>query len=385
MVILIKLESEKQYKIEKTIGFCLTENKATQSHYRNHYPHLDFSILELLMNNQIISCLVMPKQLQTIKVNSLSAQIRLDKYIAERYPERSRNFWQQLIRDGKILVNGAKVKPNYQLKPGDFITVELPPPESDTPAPEPIALNIIYEDEHIIVVNKPPGLVVHPAAGNKEHTLVNAILHHCPEIEFSGHRQRPGIVHRLDKDTSGVMVVAKTHKAYLNLVQQISERRVRRRYKTLVLGIPDPPEQTIELPIGRHPRHRTKMAVNLINGKPAITHFKTIERFQGLSLLEVSLHTGRTHQIRVHLAHIGHPVVGDSQYGLHPSVLIARLPVGFPEKAKETILNTKRQMLHSFELLLTHPATGKEMCFKAELPPDFAHLISILCQQCHSG
>jgi len=351
----------------------------------NNYLFLLVSLLELLWSNHILSLITMLKRSQTIRVESVSVPIRLDKYIAEHYPERSRSFWQQLIREGKIRVNATLVKPNYQLKRGDLITLELPPPENDIPAPEPISLDIVFEDEHILVVNKAPGLVVHPAAGNKEHTLVNAILHHCPEIEFSGSKQRPGIVHRLDKDTSGVMVVAKTHKAYLQLVQQISARQVRRRYKALVLGIPEPSEQSIELPIGRHPRHRTKMAVNLINGKPAVTYFNTIERFNNaFSLLEVSLQTGRTHQIRVHLAHIGHPVVGDSQYGLRPAVLVARMPEHFQEQVRQALLSTRRQMLHSFELTLKHPVTGKEMQFKAELPPDFAHLISTLRQYCHS-
>lgn len=306
------------------------------------------------------------------------AKVRLDKYLATRFPVRSRRFWQNLIKAGKVTVDNKCVKPDYNLKGKEYIVIEFPPPEPAVPQPEEIPLNIIYEDSHLLTVNKPPGLVVHPAAGNKEHTLVNAILHHCPDMELSGSTHRPGIVHRLDKDTSGIMVVTKTHRAYLNLVQQIANRELKRRYRALVVGTPVPAEGKIDLPIGRHPLHRTKMAVNLINGKPALTFYKTIERFWGISLLDVSLHTGRTHQIRVHLSHLGFPVLGDQQYGLRPRQLASVLTPDVPEIIRNALITLKRQMLHSYYLKLRHPSTGEEMEFNAPLAEDFDRLLTLL-------
>ncbi len=312
-------------------------------------------------------------------------KIRIDKFVHELRPERSRSFWQQVIRAGKVLVNGKRVKPNHVLKRGEEVVIHVPPPEPEVPPAQEIKLDIVYEDGSLIVINKPPGLVVHPAAGNKENTLVNALLFHCPEIELSGNAQRPGIVHRLDKDTSGIMMVAKTHRAYANLVEQISSRKVRRRYKALVLGIPYPSENQIDLPIGRHQQHRTKMAVNLINGRPALTRYKVIESYRYMSLLEVALHTGRTHQIRVHLSQIGFPIVGDSQYGIRASRLFGQLPRELPDEVKETIRGISRQMLHAYSLGFTHPETGEDLHFEVELADDFAGVLSILRRFCSQG
>jgi 23S rRNA pseudouridine1911/1915/1917 synthase len=304
--------------------------------------------------------------------------MRLDKFIVSRFPERSRSFWQNMIKGEHVLVNGIPAKANYKLRTGDTIEVAAPEPVSEIPEPEHIPLDIVHEDEHILVVNKQPGLVVHPAAGNREHTLVNALLHHCPDIEISGHAQRPGIVHRLDKETSGIMVVAKTHKAYLDLVRQIADRDVSRRYKAIVIGYPEPPEGKVEAPIGRHRLHRTKMSINLATGKPSVTHYRVIEYFNGLSLVEVALETGRTHQIRVHMTHIGRPVLGDPEYGYRSKQLMASLPRTMVPEVKSNLASIKRQMLHAYSLSFRHPATDERVSYEAVVPEDFQDVLNLL-------
>jgi 23S rRNA pseudouridine1911/1915/1917 synthase len=291
---------------------------------------------------------------------------RLDQALAQLFPQYSRSRLTQWVRDGRVLVDGEVLKPKDKVLGGEEISLE-PEVEADTQfQAEDIPLNIVYEDEAILVINKPPGLVVHPAAGNWSGTLQNGLLFHDPELAKV---PRAGIVHRLDKETSGLMVVARTLEAHTSLVTQLQERTVKREYLALVQG------QVIsggmvEEPIGRHPVDRKRMAV-VASGKPAITHYLVEERFEGYTLLRVSLETGRTHQIRVHMAHIRFPMVGDPVYGGR-----ARIPAGLSEEVREAILKFPRQALHATRLGLVHPVTGEEMQWEAPLPEDMQALLS---------
>src|SRR5215216_3874255 len=264
---------------------------------------------------------------------------RLDRYVAENLPDLSRGTVQALIESGRIRVDGQQRKPKFRMTPGEVVSVEIPPPQIDEILPDPIPLAVVYEDADVIVVNKPAGMVVHPAPGHPRGTLANALLAHVPGISVGG-SQRAGIVHRLDKDTSGLIVAAKTDRGRTALVSQWEDRSVEKTYLALVLGSVEDEEATIDAPIGRDPKNRQRMAV-LRTGRPAVTRFHVVERFPNVTLLEVSIETGRTHQIRVHLAFIGHPIVGDQIYGkarpkdseldrqfLHASGLAFRLPDG---------------------------------------------------------
>ncbi len=242
---------------------------------------------------------------------------RLDRYVADNLPTLSRGTVQGLIDSGHVRVDGIQRKPKFRMTPGEVVTITIPPPQIDEILPDPIPLSIIYEDSDIIVVDKPAGMVVHPAPGHPRGTLANALVAYVPDISVGG-SLRPGIVHRLDKDTSGLIVAAKTDLGRNTLVRQWEERTVVKTYLTLVSGVVEDDEATIDAPIGRDPKNRQRMAV-IRSGRPAVTHFRVVERFSSASLLEVSIETGRTHQIRVHLAFIGHPVVGDRVYGrAHP-------------------------------------------------------------------
>jgi 23S rRNA pseudouridine1911/1915/1917 synthase len=291
---------------------------------------------------------------------------RLDQALAQLFPQYSRSRLTQWVKDGRVLVDGEVLKPKDRVLGGEEVSLE-PEVEADTQfQAEDIPLNIVYEDEAILVINKPPGLVVHPAAGNWSGTLQNGLLFHDPELAKV---PRAGIVHRLDKETSGLMVVARTLEAHTSLVTQLQERTVKREYLALVQG------QVIsggmvEEPIGRHPVDRKRMAV-VASGKPAITHYLVEERFEGYTLLRVSLETGRTHQIRVHMAHIRFPMVGDPVYGGR-----ARIPAGLSEEVREAILKFPRQALHATRLGLVHPVTGEEMQWEAPLPEDMQALLS---------
>lgn len=288
---------------------------------------------------------------------------RLDHFLKEHF-DFSRSYIQQLIRAGHIKVGTHKVKPSYHIKAGDEIVYHLPPPPEDFKLqPEPIPLDILYEDEDVIVVNKPAGMVVHPATSVRCGTLVNALIHHCGRLSEVGiSADRPGIVHRLDKDTSGVLVVAKTNEAYWSLVNQLAARTINRVYLALVHGIVKEEEGEIDLPIGRHIRDRKKMGVATRRGKEAITRFKVSQRFSDFTLLEIKLGTGRTHQIRVHLSYLHHPVVGDATYG--------------PKKSE---IGLKRQALHAGSLGFVHPKTKDYLEFSAPLPEDMADFIATLC------
>lgn len=288
------------------------------------------------------------------------AGTRIDKFLNGRLPDLSRTHIQELIKSGAVTVNGQSVKPNYKVAANDFLVMERPEPEPLDVRPENIPLDILYEDEEIIVVNKPRGMVVHPAPGHLSGTLVNALLAHCRDLSGINGVLRPGIVHRIDKDTSGVLVCAKTDRAHRALAEQIKAKVTHRIYKAIAHGVFEHDQGTIDAPIGRDEYDRKKMAVTRKNAKEAITHFFVEERFKNYTYVTCRLKTGRTHQIRVHLTYIGHPVAGDPKYG--------------PRKT----LDIDGQALHAAELGFSHPATGEWMIFRAPLPEDMARLLEQL-------
>lgn len=270
-----------------------------------------------------------------------------------------------------ITVNGTRIRPKDKVKSGDEIIINAIIEANESWQAESISLDIIYEDDQIIVLNKPAGLVVHPAAGNQAGTLLNALLHHAPEL---AELPRAGIVHRLDKDTSGIMVVARTMTAHHFLVKALQARTIHREYRAIVVGQMTA-GGTVEAPIGRHPKARTKMAV-VATGKPAVTHYRVLERFPKHTFLKLMLETGRTHQIRVHMAHIHYPIVGDSSYGGR-----LRIPKGASEALRDCLQHFKRQALHAFRLELPHPTSNELMSWTAPLPDDMHSLLEILRQQ----
>jgi len=267
-----------------------------------------------------------------MKVTGEQAGMRLDVYVSGLVPEMTRSRVQKLIIEGGVTVNGIPSKSNYKVREGDTVSVKVPRPEPLEVTAEQIPLDIVYEDKDLLVVNKPQGMVVHPAAGNYTGTLVNALLEHCDDLSGINGVIRPGIVHRIDKDTSGLLVVAKNDKAHLGLARQIKEHTVSRKYIALVHGNIAEPRGIVDAPIGRDPHNRKKMAVITRNSKPAVTKYRVVERFENYTLVECSLETGRTHQIRVHLAYLGHPVAGDPAYG-----------------PKKNPLGLKGQALHAYK------------------------------------
>ena len=285
---------------------------------------------------------------------------RLDVFVVERFPELSRSHVQKLIEQGNVLVDGTVRKANYKLRGGEGVQVTVPQAEPISVEPEDIPLDILYEDKDIIVVNKARGMVVHPASGVYSGTLVNALLYHCQDLSGINGEIRPGIVHRLDKDTSGVMVCAKNDTAHLDLAEQIRTKTAHRTYWAIVHGNIKEEAGIIKGDIGRHPTDRKKMAIVRENGKPAVTHFKVLERFGEYTLVECQLETGRTHQIRVHMTSIGHPLINDPKYG--------------PKKSSPFAING--QALHSLQLTLTHPVTKEEMTFTAPLPTDMEKILT---------
>ena len=277
---------------------------------------------------------------------------RLDKYISEQIPDLSRTRVKELIDDNKILVNGKKEKPSYKIADQDQISIEIPKKEPLNLEPENLNLDIVYEDDDVIVVNKPQGMVVHPAAGHPDHTLVNGLLYHTRELAKSPEGFRPGIVHRIDKDTSGLLMVAKNDKARESLEKQLAAKTNKREYLALVHGNFDTQSGVINAPIGRNPYNRKQMAVNP-DGKQAVTHFQVLEQFKDYSLVKCILETGRTHQIRVHMKYIGHPLAGDPLYG--------------PKKT----LKGNGQFLHAETLGFEQPTTGEWLEFSCPIPPIF--------------
>lgn len=306
---------------------------------------------------------------------------RLDRVLAMRCPALSRSRLKALILDGRVAIAGNAVRdPAYHASPGETITIDVPPPVAPEPEGEAIALDIIYEDDDLIVINKPRGLVVHPAAGHETGTLVNALIAHCgASLSGIGGVRRPGIVHRLDKDTTGLMVVAKNDKAHQSLSAQFADHgrtgELRRGYYAFVWGVPSRARGTIEAPIDRHPYAREKMAVR-DGGREAITHWEVLETYTGrsggevVSLIACQLETGRTHQIRVHLAHLGHPLLGDETYGPHFKTKASQLS---PE-ARAALTDLGRQALHAYLLVLEHPSTGEVMEWQSALPADLNRL-----------
>jgi len=308
-------------------------------------------------------------QLTAVIGNEQAGQ-RLDQALAALFSDYSRARLQQWIRQGNVLVDGQLRKPKDKVFSGDEVLLRASFEAQVPCAPEAIPLDLVYEDELLLVVNKPAGLVVHPAAGNPDGTLQNALLHHDPTLVDL---PRAGIVHRLDKDTTGLMVVAKTVIAHKTLVEALQAREVKREYRALVVGRPTA-GGTVDAPIGRHPSRRTKMAV-VMSGKHAVTHYRIAERFRIHTLLAVHLETGRTHQIRVHMTHIHYPLVGDSVYGGR-----LKLPPAANVYTREMLQSFRRQALHAYRLGLTHPATGESMEWQADIPPDMQGLLDCLRQ-----
>ncbi|WP_061317426.1 RluA family pseudouridine synthase [Clostridium botulinum] len=296
----------------------------------------------------------------SLQVEKEFDNVRLDLYLSKIFEDKSRSYLQGIIDEGNVLVNNKKKKRNYKLKVGDNIEVNIPEPKLLEIEPEDIKLDIIYEDKDVIVVNKPQEMVVHPAPGVYSGTLVNALLNHCKDLSGINGVARPGIVHRIDKDTSGILVVTKNDISHNNLAAQFKEHSISRVYMALVEGIIKDEQGTIEAPIGRHPVDRIKMAV-VKDGRHAVTHYKVIERFKNHTLVECRLETGRTHQIRVHMSHIMHPLVGDPVYGY-----------------KKQRFNLKGQMLHAKLLGFIHPTTRQYVEFESELPEYFKKIIKIL-------
>lgn len=288
---------------------------------------------------------------------------RLDKYLSDKLEDMTRSYLKKLISDDKaVLVNGNPAKPNYKLKPGDIIELAVPEPIELEIKAENIPLNIVYEDNDMLVVNKPQGMVVHPAAGNYTGTLVNALLYHCGDsLSGINGEKRPGIVHRIDKDTSGLLLVAKNDNAHQKLSSQIKEHSLTRAYKALVHGNIKQDSGRIDAPIGRHPSDRKKMTVTDKNSRDAVTNFRVIERYGRYTFVECILETGRTHQIRVHMSKNGHPIVGDKTYGV-----------------KKEEFNLAGQLLHAYKVGFIHPVSGEYMEFVSELPDYYMNVLDRL-------
>ena len=293
------------------------------------------------------------------------ASERLDRFLADRNTGLSRSRLHSLIAEGMVTLNGAAGRPSQRVRAGDRVRLIVPAPRVADVSPQPIPLTVVYQDAELIVVDKPAGLSVHPGPGHPDGTLVNALLALCPDIQGVGGVIRPGIVHRLDKDTSGLMVVAKTEAVHRNLSEQIKARKVDKGYLALAIGVPDPPQGRIDAPISRDPRHRKRMGV-VLGGRDSRTAYSVLERIAGYSLLELDLETGRTHQIRVHLAYLGHPLLGDGVYGKRSPLL-------------------ERHFLHAHRLGFQHPLSGETLELKSELPPDLAQVVEELRREEEHG
>jgi len=298
---------------------------------------------------------------------------RLDSFISRSVPEITRSAALRLIETGFATVNGQKQKPALKLKGGEEISIIIPPPAPAEPQPEEIPIEVLYEDSEVVVVNKGAGMVVHPGAGNPEGTLVNALLAHCKDLSGIGGELRPGIVHRIDKDTSGTLVVAKSDRAHNALADQFKEHTIKRVYLALVYGSPKEDKGRIESIIGRHPTERKKMSTKARHGKDAVTHWRVVARYPGVTLLRLRLETGRTHQIRVHLSEAGHPLLADEMYGGGGRLSGLQDPV-----LKQMIRAMGRQALHAKTLGFLHPISREYLEFDTELPPDMAGIVAYL-------
>ena len=302
-------------------------------------------------------------KMESFEVEAEQEGERLDKFLSIIYPEFSRAFFQKLIKSKQVSVNETPQKASYCVKIDDIVTVEIPDAVETTIDPENIPLDILYEDDDVLIVNKPKGMVVHPSAGHYSGTLVNAIMYHCKDtLSGINGEIRPGIVHRIDMDTTGSLIVCKNDEAHVNIAQQIKEHSVNRIYVGIVCGYVKEDSGTVEGAIGRHPIERKKMAINEKNGKPAITHYKVLERFKNYTYMQFKLETGRTHQIRVHMASIGHPLLGDTLYS----------------SGRSPFKHLQGQCLHAKTIGFIHPKTGEYMEYSAPLPEYFEKLLCLL-------
>ena len=300
---------------------------------------------------------------QDIYVGEQEGGVRIDKYLADTAGQLSRSYIQKLLKEGRVLVNGKTVKASYVVEDEDVLSMDIPEAVEPEIEPEAMELDILYEDDDVILINKPKGMVVHPAAGHYSHTLVNGLMYHClGNLSGINGVLRPGIVHRIDMDTTGVLIVCKNDMAHNSIAAQLKEHSITRRYQAIVHGVIKEDEGSIDAPIGRHPVERKKMSINYNNGKPAVTHYKVLTRFKDFTHVECRLETGRTHQIRVHMASIRHPLLGDCVYGP------ARCPVP----------GLTGQTLHAGVLGFIHPRTGAYMEFSAPLPDYFSKLLRTL-------
>ena len=299
---------------------------------------------------------------QEICVGDQEGGLRIDKYLAEAAGQLSRSYIQKLLKDGRILVNGKPVKASYVVEDEDILSMDIPEAVEPEIEPENMELDILYEDQDVILINKPKGMVVHPAAGHYSHTLVNGLMYHCKD-QLSGINgvMRPGIVHRIDMDTTGVIIACKNDMAHNSIAAQLKEHSITRRYQAIVHGVLKDDTGTIDAPIGRHPTDRKKMSINYNHGKNAVTHYKVLKRFRQYTHVECRLETGRTHQIRVHMTSIGHPLLGDEVYG-----------------SGKNPYHLQGQTLHAMILGFVHPSTGEYMEFTAPLPEYFVKLLEKL-------
>jgi 23S rRNA pseudouridine1911/1915/1917 synthase len=315
-----------------------------------------------------------PPQRFAFKIAAPQIGMRLDVVLADQLEDCSRSYAGHLIQEGAVAVNGKPCKSSYRVRLHDAVAGELPPPTLSTFKAEPIPLTILYEDAHLLVIDKPPGLVVHPAPGHVQGTLVNALLYHCPDLAAFSGEIRPGIVHRLDKDTSGALVVAKTPTVHEHLALQFKQRTVRKTYLALVWGEVKAARGVVRLPVGRHPVHRKRMTTTAPRARAAETHYRVRERLPGTSLLELDLKTGRTHQIRVHCAALHHPVLGDTVYGGRNAKRIVQTG----RAGDRQTLQVKRQMLHAWRLGFLHPVHMEWRQFEADLPADMQAVLDFL-------
>lgn len=301
---------------------------------------------------------------------------RIDSYLASRFPDYSRTFIKKLMEQGAVTVGGVPVKPSYAPRPGDHVIARVPVLSGASVEPEDIALDILYEDDWIVVVNKPPDMVVHPAKGHQSGTLVNALAYHCEKLSSYSGELRSGIVHRLDRDTSGVILLVKDESVHQSIAQQFESRRVRKEYVAVCEGRVELDSNVIEAPIGPHARLAERMAVRFDVGREAKTVYEVVERLGEFTVVRCFPHTGRTHQIRVHLQHIGHPIVCDASYGRRDAIYPSDLTGEESQPFEEPILD--RQALHARRLIIHHPVLGRELCFEAPMPADMMALIRAL-------
>ena len=309
-------------------------------------------------------------------VRGPSAQARLDAYLVERLPDHSRTFIKKLIESGAVTVNGRPAKPSHSPRPGDAIVVRVPVFLTEPIEPEDIELNIIYEDDWIVVINKPADMVVHPSKGHQHGTLVNAVAYHCQQLSRYAGELRPGVVHRLDRDTSGVILMVKNDAVHEQMSEQFEQRRVKKEYLAICEGLLELDGDVIDAPIGEHVRKEEKRAVRHDIGREAQTAYEVVERLAGFSVVRCFPHSGRTHQIRVHLAHIGYPIVCDALYGRRDAIYLSDLTGAGRQPMEEPLL--ERQALHARRLAVWHPVLKQEMTFEAEVPEDLMRLVNAL-------